>query len=196
MAEGQDQLMLLAYLHLAARRSEIFRLKWSDVDFKAKRIRLWTSKREGGNREADWLPMTQELAQGLLSWWENRLSMKGIDKEHVFVCLDHTAFCVLYYGKPFSYRLHFLPSLCQKAEVTPFGFHGIRHLTASILYQKGYSLAVIQAILRHKNPNTTARYLQTLGLEQTREALEEGLKGPAQVIQFEQIAQKQASGFK
>jgi hypothetical protein len=59
----------------------------------------------------------------------------------------------------------------------PCGVFAIRHLTASILYPKGYSVSVIQAILRHKNSNTAAGYLRTLGLEQTREALEEGLKG-------------------
>ena len=40
-------------------------------------------------------------------------------------------------------------------------------------------------ILRHKSPNTTARYLKTLGLEMVREALEQGLKGPASVIPFQ-----------
>lgn len=38
--------------------------------------------------------------------------------------------------------------------------------------------------MRHANPNTTARYIRSLGLEETRGALEEGLKGPAQVIEF------------
>jgi len=74
--------------------------------------------------------------------------------------------------------------VCKKAKVEPFGFHGIRHLTASILYHKGHDVSVIQAILRHKNPTTTNRYLRTLGLEHTRKALEEGLKGPADVIQY------------
>jgi len=63
-----------------------------------------------------------------------------------------------------------MENLCRRAKVKPFGFHGIRHLTASILYKKGYPLAVIQAILRHANPNTTARYIRSLGLEETRGA--------------------------
>jgi integrase len=50
-----------------------------------------------------------------------------------------------------------------------------------------YPLAIIQAILRHANPNTTARYIRSLGLEETRGALEEGLKGPAQVIEFKKV---------
>jgi integrase len=74
--------------------------------------------------------------------------------------------------------------LCEKAKVKPFGFHAVRHLTASILYRKGYSLGHVQAVLRHKNPNTTSRYLRSLGIEQVREALEEGLKKPAKVIKI------------
>ena len=183
-AEGQDQVMLLAYLHLAARRSEVFRLKWSDVDFVNNRICLWTKKREGGHNEYDWLPMTSDLHQALLQWWQERLKQSTIDKEHVFVCQAETPFCKKYYGKPFLHRQHLMMRLCERAKVKPFGFHGIRHLTASILYQKGYSLSVIQTILRHASPNTTARYIHSLGLEETRGALEKGLKGPAQVIEF------------
>lgn len=183
-AAGQDQVMLLTYLHLAARRSEVFQMKLSDVDFVNNRVCLWTQKREGGHKEYDWLPMTSELRKALLAWSEERLTQKTDDKQHVFVCLDETPFCEKYYGKPFLHRQHLMKRLCYKAKVKPFGFHAIRHLTASILYKKGYPLAIIQAILRHANPNTTARYIHSLGLEETRGALEEGLKGPAKVIEF------------
>jgi integrase len=183
-AEGQDKVMLLTFLHLAARKSEVFRIKWSDIDFSNNKIRLWTQKRVGGHREYDWLPMTSDLRKALLSWWQERLKQSTIDKEHVFVCLDETPFCEEYFGKPFKGRQYFMGRMCTKAKVKPFGYHGIRHLTASILYQKGYPLSVIQTILRHVSPNTTARYIHSLGLEETRGALEEGLKGPGQVIEF------------
>ena len=42
IAEGQDRVMLITLLHLAARRSEILRLTWSDIDFGNNRVRLWT----------------------------------------------------------------------------------------------------------------------------------------------------------
>ena len=54
-----------------------------------------------------------------------------------------------------------------------FGFHAIRHLTASQLLKKGYSVGEIQTILRHKSASTTERYLKTLELEKVREALED-----------------------
>ena len=181
VATGQDQVMLLTFLHLAARRNEIFNLTWADVDFGKRQVRLWTYKRKGGNREPDWLPMTTELRVSLRQWWQDR-PFKETD--YVFVCLDETPFCEQYYGKPFTSRQHLLRRLCTKAKAKYFSFHAIRHLTAGILYHKGHNASVIQAILRHKNPSTTDRYLKSLGLEQTRKALEEGLKGPAKVIKY------------
>jgi len=72
-------------------------------------------------------------------------------------CLDDR------YGKPFVERAKLMCRLCKSAGVKRFGLHSIRHLSASILYRKGYSLGHIQAVLRHKNPNTTSRYIKSLG---------------------------------
>lgn len=167
--DGQDRVMLLAFLHLAGRRGEIFRLKTDDLDFENDRVRLWTRKRKGGNLEADWLPMTSELKEALCWWLDNR-PIK--DTPYVFICTDPRAFCKKDYGKPFRYRLHFMRRMCIRAGVKRFGFHAIRHLTASMLFKQGYNVAIIQAILRHQSPNTTERYLKTLGLEYVRGAME------------------------
>ena len=132
VAEGQDRVLLLVFLHLAARRGEIFRLTWSDIDFGTNRVRLWTRKRMDGTYEYDWLPMTRELRESLRWWWEHR-PIK--DQPSVFLCLDETEFCREHYGKPFKYRLHLMRRLCDRAGVKPFGFHAIRHLSASMLYE-------------------------------------------------------------
>lgn len=192
VAEGQDKVMLLTFLHLGARRTEVFKMKWTDVSFPDSRIRLWTRKRRGGNEESDWLPMTTELRAALATWWEQR----PVKNEHVFVCLDRTAFCEEYYGKPFTSRQHLMDRLCLKAGVKPFGFHAIRHLTASILYHSGQPTALIQSVLRHKSPQTTAGYLQTLGLEHTRQGLEDVMvkRGPAKVIELKKAPSGQAEG--
>ncbi len=183
IAEGQDRIMLLAYLHLAARRAELFRLTWSDVDFLNNRVRLGTCKRQDGTLEYDWLPTTRELKTTLMKWWEER-PIK--DTEHVFVCSEETPFCRDYYGKPFKKRQHLMKRLCKRAKVKTFGLHAIRHLTASVLYQAGQSVAMIQSILRHKSASTTERYLRSLGLEHTREALDGVFDGRRQgkVIPF------------
>jgi len=165
----QDKIMLLVFFHLAARRGEVFRLKVSDLDFTHNRIRLFTRKRKNGDLEPDWLPMTLELRDGLEQW----LDMRPIDSEYVFICLDQYRFCRDHYGEPFQYRLKLMKRLCEKAKVKPFGFHAIRHMTATWLFDQGYSLGIIQALLRHSSPSTTERYLKKIGLENIRKPLEE-----------------------
>ncbi|WP_319408781.1 site-specific integrase [uncultured Desulfosarcina sp.] len=182
VSNGQDRVMLLALLHLAARKSEVFRLTIHDLDFKNSQIRLRTRKRLGGHLEENWIPMTSRLKTALVEWIKKRMAISGIDRQHVFICLDDKPFCNPYYGQPFKQRRHLMARLCKAAKVQHFGFHAIRHLTASTLYQAGEPVAVIQDILRHKSPNTTERYLHRMfGNDRSREALER-LNGPAEVI--------------
>jgi integrase len=169
LAEGQDKVMLLTFLHTAGRRGEIFRLTVSDLDFDNNRIRLSTKKRTGGNFEFDWLPMTAELKREL-SWWLENRPLKNVP--HVFMCLEERPFQLEHYGEPFKYRAKFMKTLCSNAGVKPFGFHSIRHLSSQVLFGLGFSVGTIQALLRHKSAGTTERYLRTLGLEHIRDAVE------------------------
>lgn len=188
IAEGQDKVMLMTFLHLAARRGEVFRIEWTtDVDFADSRVQLWTRKRKDRAYEHDWLPMTKELRKSLLWWWEHR-PIK--DKLNVFLCLDETAFTREYYGQPFKCRIHFMRRLCDKAKVKPFGFHAIRHLTASTLFNQGYDVGVIQSILRHKSPSTTERYLKSIGMERVRDALESLPSKPAEVVSIDRVNER------
>ena len=168
VAEGQDKVMLSACFFLAARRGELFRLKVEDLDFENDKIRLWTKKREDGNSEYDWLPMTTKLRESFSYWLDTR----DVTSDFVFVCVDKTEFTKEYYGQPFTSRQHLFERLCEKAKVDKFGFHAIRHLTATQLYKQGRSVAEIQRILRHTSPNTTVRYLKTLGVDDIRTAMD------------------------
>lgn len=187
----QNYVMHMAFLHLAGRRSEIFQLTIKDVDFNFGMVRLWTRKRAGGKLEFDWVPMTQELKNHLLSWLNVRMGL-GINSEYIFVCLENAHYCTDYYGRPFKVRQHFMKKICKRTGVKPFGFHAIRHFTASCLFQKGQSVSVIQQILRHKSPNTTTRYLRKLGLEtdSLRSALENIGRKKAEIIPLEKRCSK------
>ncbi len=121
----------------------------------------------------------------MLPWGEIRLSQDTFDKEHVFVCLDKYKFCVDYYGKPFTNRQHFIEKICKRAGVKHFEFHAIRHLTATILYQKGYGVSFIQKVLRHQHPNTTERYLKGLCTEDVREGMDEVLSSNGRLVPHE-----------
>jgi len=76
------------------------------------------------------------------------------------------------YGEHFVDRRRFLEHACIAPGVKPFGYHAIRHLTATELFHAGHPVSLIQHILRHKNPNTTARYLHSLGLDNALERID------------------------
>lgn len=164
----------------------MFRLKKQDLDFDQDRVRLWTRKRRGGQLEGDWLPMPSGLRAGLLRWLEIRMKLP-VRSDYVFVNVDEEGAHREYFLDRFSARRAFMQRMCKRIKIKPFGYHAIRHFTASHLYAKGVSVSVIQAILRHTNPNTTARYLRSLGIDPAiREALEQGIARPAEVISLEQ----------
>ena len=151
----QDKALLLTFLHTGARRGEIFRLLWSDIDFHNRTIRLLTRKNRLGTWEESRLPMTDDLNHAL----SVMLPTSSADN---FVFSREG-------GIQYSCRVHFLKRVCHRAGVKAFGFHAIRHLTASILASSGVPMVQIQAILRHKNLATTERYIR--GLESVRESL-------------------------
>jgi integrase len=113
------QLMLFAYPHLAARRSELFRLKWGDVDFANCRVRIGMRKGAGGNMEFDLLPMSEELFKVLFKYRQKAKT------EWVFPEPET--------GQAFISRQHLMSRFCKRAKVKRFGPHALRHLTASIL---------------------------------------------------------------
>jgi integrase len=121
---------------------EVYTLTWEDVDFEDQRVRLWTNKRKGG-REFDWIPMTDDLLQCMRTQ-----RLKTGFQEYVFINPRS--------GTHYKCHDHLMRRLCETAGVRRFGFHGIRHLSASILDNASVPLSAIQAILRHKSSHTTA----------------------------------------
>lgn len=106
--------------------------------------------------EYDVLPMTEKLTEALNGHFKQSSSFS------VFVSES---------DKNYVERIKFMPNMCKKVGVKPFGYHAIRHLTATTLYHNGCDLATIQTILRHKSPSTTERYLKTLGVTKVKTAL-------------------------
>ncbi len=175
-----------------SRRGEVFRLKWEDVDFGKNAIRLTTRKTRGGSWRNDWIAMNETLRRKLV-WWRGQTPYPSSGR-NVFVMLDDTPSPNHRPGEEFKGRQHFMRRLCEKAGVRPFGFHAIRHLSASILYKEGLPVSAIQKLLRHTNPTTTEIYLKSLGFDlgAIRETV--GVldgRGPAKVSLF---AMKKASG--
>ena len=51
----------------------------------------------------------------------------------------------------------------------------------------------MQAILRHKSPKTTERYLRSIGLERVREALEDLSREKGKVLKFQPNGRESAN---
>ncbi|MDR2819451.1 MAG: site-specific integrase [Desulfovibrio sp.] len=151
LTSGADYAMLLTVLHTAARRGEIFRMTWDDVDFQRGIVRLGTRKRAGGGLQYDWVPMTSALKETLTAHKNDSRGCSGL----VFPRPD---------GCPYKTRANLLKKLCAEGGIKRFSFHAVRHLAASLMAQKGMGITSIQAILRHTTPLTTARYLHRLGV--------------------------------
>ena len=152
--KDQDKLMLWAYLQTGARRDELFRLQWKDVDFAGKRLSRASRKNVAGEWRSAWIPICDELIEMM----RHQQMVTGLLR---IVFLDQRPLSPQHW-KPFQHRQHWLPDLCKAAGVEPFGLHGIRHLTASLLADSDIPMVSIKEMLRHQSMTTTQRYIHSL----------------------------------
>jgi site-specific recombinase XerD len=164
-ADPDDMDLILTLYHTAGRISEVFNIKWEDVNFDQRWVRLWTRKRRGGELQEDKLAMTDTLYSIMNRRWNNR----NKSTQYVFHNEDSSKFT-------YQQKRYIMRKLCKKAKVKEFGFHAIRHHVASILADSGKaSLSQIQKMLRHRRTTTTDNYIKTLDpqLRQVANVLDE-----------------------
>jgi len=161
-ATPEIKALLLTILHTAGRIDEILRLTWQDVNFEKAYVRLWTRKKVGGNWKARYIPMNHDLQGVLWTLYKKRLQEKWVFYNHKT-------------GTRYNRRPKLMPGLCKRAGVKPFGFHALRHLTASLLNDRfKVSLKNTQVILGHEAQGTTEIYVHSIdeGVRQAMEKLE------------------------
>ena len=139
------QLMLMAY-YTGMRRSELFRLKWTHIDFEQGFINIVGEGQEGAKSHRDErIPLTQPVRE-LLSEIENEGSA------YVFPGRD---------GISRMTDIHKQVNAIKKAVRLPDDFrplHGLRHTFASVAVSNGVPLSHVQKLLTHKDPSLTQRY--------------------------------------
>jgi integrase len=133
--------MMLIALYTGMRRSELFRLKWSDVDFQRGFIHIRNPK---GKKSQD-IPLNPSARAVLEAHPKN-----GAD--YIFTTRD---------GKRFTDIRHRVNPIKIAAglpkEFRPL--HGLRHAYASMLASSGkVDMYVLQKLLTHKSPLMTQRY--------------------------------------
>ena len=158
VATRSEKVFLNCFLQTGARRTEIFGLRWSDIDFQRRTVTLETHKTRNGSSRRDILPMSDELYEDLV-WWRDWEGRQFTNRTHVFIC-DRKG---TGYGRPFTTRHKFMRGICRRAGVRYFGFHALRRHVASYLADSGnVSIKAIQGLLRHQSLQVTERYVQRI----------------------------------
>lgn len=157
---GRDRLLLQVAYACGLRISELLRLRVTDIDSG----RMVLVVRQGKGRKDRLVPLSQRLLGELRAYWRRYRPdgwlFPGADPE-----------------RPLS--LGNVQRLCQRlvarAGLTkPCTFHTLRHSYATHLLEAGVDVVTLQAILGHRDLQTTAHYLHvsTRRLHQTPSLLD------------------------
>ena len=133
--------VVLLALSTGARKQEILRLTWRDIDLRRAQLTLPQTK----NGE----PRTLPLAGRALETVHTLARVRRIDTPLLFPRADGRA--------PLDLRYAFAQAL-RMAGIVDFRFHDLRHSAASYLAMNGASLVEIAEVLGHKTLQMVKRY--------------------------------------
>jgi site-specific recombinase XerD len=166
-------MLTLAY-GCGLRAGEVVRLRAGDIDSEQMIIRIVQSK----GRKDRHVMLPAEVLDLLRQWWKARpnASNNGVAPEH------HWLFPGRSQHQPMTTRqLGRLFKEAAKAAALrkTVSLHSLRHSFATHLLERGEDIRVIQALLGHSKPETTARYSRVaIGLIAKIESPLEGLRAP------------------
>ena len=140
-ASHWDKLYLIVLLAITtgARKGELTKLRWNDIDFDRRTAYVATTK----NGQPKVLPLSDSVIKELqlFDTKDSSLIFASRIKSEVAYC----------FTKPWKMAL-------EDAEIKDFRFHDLRHSCASYLAQSGASLLEIPDVLGHKQISVTKRY--------------------------------------
>lgn len=130
-------------LNTGMRQDEILSLRWPDVDLFRKTITIMRSK----NGEKRTIPMNQKVFELL----KIKAKVRNIRDNHVFPSEAGTKI------HDRNLRRGFYDAL-EKAGITDFKFHDLRHTFATRLVQANVDLYTVSKLLGHKDIKMSQRY--------------------------------------
>jgi integrase len=139
--------------HTGLRKENILSLTWSQVDLFRKLIIIDHTK----NNERLSIPLNETL----MRLFRQLSKVRYINSSYVFCKSD---------GSRYHNSLNGFKKAVDKAGLSDFRFHDLRHCFASALVQKGVGLYQVQRLLGHKSNAMSQRYAH-LSTEHLREAI-------------------------
>jgi integrase len=130
--------LVIAALHTGFRKSELLALRWANVDFRHRLIKVEAAYSK--THEARSVPMTETLTATLKSL---KISAPSDSTDLVFGYRNVT---------------HTFARAVKRAGIAHFTFHDLRHTFASRLVMAGADLATVKELMGHKHITMTLRY--------------------------------------
>jgi integrase len=171
LSEPARTLTMLAAV-TGMRRGELVGLKWEDIDFERRTIRIVRSlvdqiegkpKTETSRKP---LPMSDDLAAALRSWREQTSYAKPSD----WVFASPSSFGEKPYWPDMILRRHILPAAKRLGISKRIGWHTFRRTAATLLMASGSSVKTTQELMRHATSDITMELYAQAVTEDKREA--------------------------
>ncbi len=135
--------LVLLTIHTGLRRGELFQLKWRDIDFTHNRLTVRAANAKSNKTRH--IPLNTNAVTLLMSWKET------CSKDNELVFPSPTGGMLTTIKTAWS-------GLVQKADISDFRFHDLRHHFASMLVMGGKDLNTVRELLGHSDFTTTLRY--------------------------------------
>jgi integrase len=165
----------LALLHgaTALRPEETFGLKWQDFDWQKGQINIrrgWSKGKEtAGKNEGSMtqVAMHPALSQALKAWRKESLYPRNAD----WVFASNKAKGKTPRSAGIAGQDYLRPAAVKAGVISAryrgrFGWHNLRHSLATFLAANEVSLSIIQSMMRHAKPTTTAIYTHRVNTAQ------------------------------
>ncbi|WP_224039118.1 site-specific integrase [Paraburkholderia unamae] len=133
---------ILVAINTGLRRSELLRLEWTSVDFKARTITVEPQTSKVKKRRV--IPMNREACETLMAW-RRQVKFARVFTNEI--------------GEPLREVRDWQKVKCE-AKVINFRFMDTRHHTATRMINEGVAVYHVQKILGHKDSRMTQRYLR------------------------------------
>ena len=150
--DGWPRLAVRLLAATGARVGEVAGLRWQDVDWQARAVRL------DGKTGERWVPLGDSVVVELRAW----AGEAPVAAEYVLGVVPKTSINAL--------QVIHLPKACEAAEVPRFTPHGLRRSAVDALLRAGVEVAAAAAFSGH-SPEVMLRAYRRVTMEDKRKAL-------------------------
>jgi integrase len=144
--------LITTAIHTGMRRGELLRLTWNDIDFVSGTIFVSMSK-SGEGRPIPLSPTAHRILSMLRQGRRKRLKARVVAQSEA----SRYVFTAPHGGLILNLNREWYPAL-ERAGITNFRFHDLRHTFASRLVMNGIDLYRVSTLMGHKTPAMTLRY--------------------------------------